>query len=286
VKYAFIRAHEGEFKVVTMCRVLEVSTSGYYDWRGRHASQRALRRMVLDEAIVDVFHAHEGRAGSPRVWRALVALGLEIGEDFVAERMRALGLRAKAKRKLKATTNSNHDLPISPDLLRRDFSANAPNRKWVGDITYLQTTEGWLYLAVFIDLYSRRVVGWSMGERMTAELVCDALRMAWFRGKRPVDVIVHTDRGSQYCSKAFRDLAARIKAKQSMSRKGDCWDNAVAESFFHTLKVEALSDEPLASREQTRALVFNYIEAYYNRQRLHSSIGYMTPEAFEMQAVA
>ncbi len=204
----------------------------------------------------------------------------------MAERMRAQGLRTKAKRKFKATTNSNHDLPVSPDLLQRDFSAVAPNRKWVGDITCPQTTEGWLYLAVFIDLYSRRVVGWSMGERMTADLACNALRMAWFRGKRPVDVIVHTDRGSQYCSRAFRELAERFKAKQSMSREGDCWDNAVAESFFHTLKVEAISDEPLASREHTGAMVFNYIEAYYNRQRLHSSIGYMTPEVSERRAAA
>jgi putative transposase len=281
---AFIREHEGEFEVVTMCRVLEISTSGYYDWRSRSLSQSTLRRMVPDEGIADVFHAHKGRAGSPRVWRELVALGFDIGEDFVAERMRAQGLRAKAKRKFKATTNSNHDLPVSPDLLQRDFSADAPNRKWVGDITYLQTTEGWRYLAVFIDLYSRRVVGWSVGERMTADLACNALRMAWFRGKRPVDVIVHTDRGSKHCSRAFRELGERFKAKQSMSRKGDCWDNAVAEFFFHTLKVEALSDGSLASRAHTRAMVFNYIEAYYNRQRLHSSIGYMTPEAFERRA--
>lgn len=286
MKYAFIREHEGEFKVVTMCRVLEVSTSGYYDWRSRNPSQRALRRIVLDEAIADVFHSHKGRAGSPRVWRELVALGFEVGEDFVAERMRAQGLRAKARRKFKATTNSNHNLPVSPDLLQRDFSADAPNRKWVGDITYLQTTEGWLYLAVFIDLHSRRVVGWSMGERMTAELACEALRMAWFHGKRPTGVIVHTDRGSQYCSNAFRSLATQFKANQSMSRKGNCWDNAVAESFFHTLKVEALSNEPVTSRENTRALVFSYIETYYNRKRLHSSIGYMPPEAFEQRAVA
>jgi transposase InsO family protein len=286
VKYAFIRDHEYEFRVVTMCRVLEVSTSGYYDWRRRVPSQRALRRMVLDDLIRDVFFALKQRCGSPRVWRRLQELGFAVGEDFVARRMRALGLRAKAARKFKATTDSQHNLPVAENLLQRDFRATAPNQKWVGDITYLRTTQGWLYLAVLIDLYSRRVVGWSMGERMTANLVCDALRMAWFRNRRPREVIVHTDRGSQYCSAAFQGLLKAFGMRSSMSRKGDCWDNAVAESFFHTLKVEAINGEPLRSRVALKEHAFEYIEVYYNRQRLHSSIGYLTPEQFERQAAA
>lgn len=286
MKYAFIEQHEREFRVVAMCRVLGVSTSGYYGWRKRGPSQQAQRRAVLDELIRDAFFLEKGRAGSPRVYRRLKAEGIHISEDFVAKRMKSMGLRAKAKRKFKATTNSNHKLPVAPNLLNRDFTASAPNQKWVGDITYLATPEGWLYLAVFIDLYSRKVVGWSMSERMTANLACDALKMAWFRCKRPTGVIVHTDRGSQYCSNDFQGLLGQYEMRSSMSRKGDCWDNAVAESFFHSFKVEAVQGEVFTSRAAMREAVFEYVEVYYNRQRLHSSLGYMSPEQFEARKVA
>ena len=286
MKYAFIRDHAHEFRIVVMCRVLGVSTSGYYDWRTRGPSQQARRRAVLDESIRAAFTLEKCRAGSPRVYRRLQAAGIQISEDFVAKRMKSMGLRAKARRKFKATTNSNHPLPVAPNLLNRDFTASAPNQKWVGDITYLATPEGWLYLAVFIDLYSRKVVGWSLSERMTASLVCDALNMAWFRCRRPSGVIVHTDRGSQYCSNDFQALLRQYDMRSSMSRTGDCWDNAVAESFFHSFKVEAVQGEVFSSRAAMREAVFEYVEVYYNRQRLHSALGYMTPVQFEATQVA
>lgn len=286
MKYAFIQEHEQEFRIVAMCRVLGVSTSGYYDWRKRSPSQQARRRAVLDELIRDAFFLEKCRAGSPRVYRRLKADGILISEKFVERRMKTMGLRAKAKRKFKATTNSNHKLPVASNLLSRDFTTGALNQKWVGDITYLATQEGWLYLAVFIDLHSRKVVGWSMNERMTADLVCDALTMAWFHSKRPKGVIVHTDRGSQYCSNDFQKLIKQYKLRSSMSRKGDCWDNAVAESFFHSFKVEAVQGESFASRAAMREAVFEYVEVYYNRQRLHSALGYMSPEQFEARKIA
>jgi transposase InsO family protein len=286
VKYAFIREHEQEFRVVAMCRVLGVSKSGYYGWRKRAPSEQAQRRAVLDDLIRDAFFLEKCRAGSPRVYRRMKAAGIRVSEDFVAKRMKIMGLRAKAKRKFKATTNSNHPFPVAPNLLNRNFTARALNQKWVGDITYLATPEGWLYLAVFIDLYSRKVVGWSMGERMTSNLVCDALKMAWFRCKRPGGVIVHTDRGSQYCSSDFQALLRQYGMHSSMSRKGDCWDNAVAESFFHSFKVEAVHGEVFANRAAMREAVFEYIEVYYNRHRLHSSLGYMSPAQFEARKIA
>lgn len=286
MKYAFILEHEQEFRVVAMCRVLSVSTSGYYDWRKRSPSQKARRRAVLDDLIRGAFFLEKCRAGSPRVYRRLKADGILISEKFVERRMKTMGLRAKARRKFKATTNSNHKLPVASNLLSRDFTTSTLNQKWVGDITYLATPEGWLYLAVFIDLHSRKVVGWSMSERMTADLVCDALKMAWFRSKRPKGVIVHTDRGSQYCSNDFQRLIKKYKLRSSMSRKGDCWDNAVAESFFHSLKVESVHGEVFTSRAAMREAVFEYVEVYYNRQRLHSALGYMSPEQFEARKVA
>jgi len=276
VKYATMHAHEGEFAVRLMCRVLKVSPSGYYAWRSRTPSHQEQARAALDARVRAEFDARKGRAGAPRLARHL-----SVGRRQVAESLRRQGLRAKAARKFKATTNSNHSLPVAENLLQQDFTADAPNQVWVGDITYIGTDEGWLYLAVVLDLFSRKVVGRSMSDRMTATLVCDALKMALFRRKRPRGVIMHTDRGSQYCSREHRDLLDANGLVASMSAKGNCYDNAAMESWNHSLKVEAIHGERLATRKQAKDLVFEYIEVDYNRNRLHSTLGYLSPEQFE-----
>lgn len=206
--------------------------------------------------------------------------------NTVAASLSRQNLRAKAARKFKATTNSRHGLPVAPNLLEQDFSATAPNQKWVGDITYLATGEGWLYLAVLIDLYSRKLIGWAMSECMTADLVGDALQMALWSRKMPKGVIVHSDRGSQYCSSLYQSLLTRHDLRCSMSAKGNCYDNACAESFFHSLKVEAIHGERFTTREAMRRQVFEYIELDYNRQRRHSAIGMISPEGFEARMIA
>lgn len=218
----------------------------------------------------------KAREGAPRLSRRL-----GVGRRQVAESLRRQGLRAKAAKKFKATTNSNHALPVAENLLQQDFTAQRPNQVWVGDITYIGTDEGWLYLAVVLDLYSRKVVGWSMSKRMTATLVCDALRMALFARKRPRGVIMHTDRGSQYCSREHRALLDKYGLIASMSAKGNCYDNAAMESWNHSLKVEAIHGERFATREHAKTHVFEYIEVDYNRTRLHSTLGYLSPEQYE-----
>ena len=276
-----MQANEGQFRVRLMCRVLSVSPSGYYAWCSRKPSQRALARAELDAQVKQAFEGRKGREGAPRLCRRL-----QRGRHQVAQSLCRQGLRAKAAKKFKATTNSNHALPVAENLLKQDFTAQHPNRVWVGDITYIGTDEGWLYLAVVLDLYSRKVVGWSMSERMTATLVCDALTMALFARKRPRGVIVHTDRGSQYCSKEHRKLLDDNGLVASMSAKGNCYDNAAMESWNHSLKVEAIHGERFATREAAKAHVFEYIEVDYNRTRLHSTLGYLSPEEFELSRVA
>lgn len=271
-----MKAHEGEFAVRLMCRVLKVSPSGCYAWRSRTPSKQAQARAVLDARVQTEFEVRKGRAGAPRVARHLA-----IGRRQVAESLRRQGLRAKAAKKFKATTNSNHTLPVAENLLQQNFAAALPNQVRVGDITYISTDEGWLYLAVVMDLFSRKVVGWSMSERMMARLVCDALRMALFRRKRPREVIMHTDRGSQYCSREHRGLLDEHDLVASMSAKGNCYDNAAMESWNHSLKVEAIHGERFATRAQAKAHVFEYIEVDCNRERLHSTLGYVSPEQFE-----
>lgn len=280
--------HAGEFRIKSMCRVLEVSRSGFYAWCHRQVqpSRRQQHRAALDQQVAEAFAARKGRRGSPMLTRDLIDQGLPYNRKTVAASQRRQGLRAKAARKFKATTNSKHNLPVAPNLLQQDFRAPAPNRKWVGDITYLWTDEGWLYLAVVIELYSRQVVGWAMAERMTAELVCAALTMALWRRHMPQGVIVHTDRGSQYCSKDYQALIDQHELLCSMSAKGNCYDNAVAESFFHTLKVEVIHGERFPTRALMRQTVFEYIEVDYNRTRRHSACGYLSPEKFEAQRVA
>jgi len=276
------------FSIKGMCRALEVSRSGFYAWRQRlsHPSPRAQRRMTLDAQVASAFTTNKGRAGSPRIRAELAAQGQTYNRKTIAESLRRQQLRAKAARCFKATTNSNHNLPVAENLLQRDFSASTPNQKWVGDITYLATDEGWLYLAVIIDLYSRMVVGWAMSERMTADIVCDALQMALWRRGKPKGVLIHSDRGAQYCSNAYQALIAQHDLRCSMSRKGNCWDNACAESFFHSLKIELIYGQRYTTRERTRQEVFEYIEVDYNRTRRHSANGYLSPEVYEAQQVA
>lgn len=281
-----IRSHEENHAVALMCRVLEISRSGYYDWRNRPSSARAQANQRLTDNIRRIHEEHKGRVGAPRVTLHLREEGQRVGKNRVAHLMRSEGLRAKAARKYKATTNSNHSLPVAPNLLEQDFSATAPNQKWVSDITYIATDEGWLYLAVVLDLYSRLVVGWAMSERMTARLVCDALQMALWRRKRPRGVIVHSDRGSQYCSGDYQRLLLENGLVCSMSKKGDCYDNAAMESWNHSLKVEAIHGERFGTRQVAKDHVFEYVEVYYNRKRLHSRLGYLSPEAFELRHVA
>ncbi|WP_247718762.1 IS3 family transposase [Morganella morganii] len=230
-------------------------------------------------------------SGKTTLWRTTPDRGtacsrVTFNVKTVAASLRRQGLRAKASRKFSPVSYKKHGLPVSENLLQQDFSASGPNQKWVGDITYLRTDEGWLYLAVVIDLWSRAVIGWSMSSRMTAQLACDALQMALWRRKRPKKVIVHTDRGGQYCSADYQALLTRHSLRGSMSAKGNCYDNACAESFFHSLKVECVHGERFISRETMRTTVFNYIECDYNRWRRHSACGGLSPEQFENQNLA
>ena len=281
-----IKLHETAFSVGMMCRLLSVNRSGYYAWRAHKPTFRAQANGRLRSAIKAIFEDEKGRVGSPRITARLRAEGTPVARKRVARIMRDNGWRAKAAKKYKATTNSKHTLPVAPNLLEQNFHAEAPNQKWVSDITYLWTDEGWLYLAVVLDLHSRLVVGWAMAERMTSKLVCDALTMALWRRKRPSGVIVHSDRGSQYCSQEYQRLLHGNHLICSMSKKGDCYDNAAMESWNHSFKVEAIHGEKLSTRDDTKAHVFEYIDVYYNRKRLHSTLGYLNPEAFEAKQVA
>ncbi|MEC5317700.1 IS3 family transposase [Brenneria populi subsp. brevivirga] len=288
VEYGFMHQHQAEFPVKTLARVLRVSRSGWYAWLKRRLapSSRLVCRRQCDEQVAAAFRAAKKRYGAPRLTQELREGGYDGNRKTVAASLRCQGLRAKAARKFKAMTNSRHKLPVAPNLLQQDFSATGPDQKYVGDITYLWTEEGWLYLAVVIDLYSRRVVGWSMSERVKAELACDALKMALWRRKMPRGVIVHTDRGNQYCSHDYQDVIKDNGLVCSMSAKGCCYDNACAESFFHSLKVELIHGERFNTREEMKSAVFEYIEIDYNRHRRHSANGGLSPVQFEERNLA
>jgi len=281
VKYAVIKKHSNTFAIKLMCRVLAVSTAGFYAWRNRPLSTRAQATEKLDEKIKQLFAIEKGRSGSPRIKKSLKNEGFMVSENKVAERMKFLNLRAKAAKKYKATTNSNHSFPVADNLLQQDFSASRADAKWVTDITYIWTEEGWLYLATVLDCFTRKLIGWSLGSTMTKKLVCDALLMALWRRKMPTDVIVHSDRGSQYCSYAYQKLLKKNSLVCSMSKRGDCYDNAMMESWNHSFKVECIHGEKFITRDEAKKEVFEYIESYYNRTRLHSALGYVSPEQFE-----
>jgi len=269
-----------------MCRVLEASRPGFYEWRAGKVSPAAARRSQILAAIIKLHHDFKGIYGSPRILQELIKLGFAVNHKMVEKLMAENGIAAKTKKKFKATTNSNHKLPIAKNLLKRKFKTKKPNQVWVGDITYIYTAEGWLYLATCIDLFSRKIVGWSMSARINSALVVDAFRMAMFKNKRQAPRIMHTDRGSQYASDDFRAELKKNRTKQSMSRKGDCWDNAVAESFFGSLKRELVHHEKYKTREEARLSIFNYLETFYNSRRLHSYLNYVSPDEFENRIAA
>jgi putative transposase len=284
VKFAFIRDHRGRFPVEVLCEVLQVSRSGYYAWTRRPQSPGALRR---DRLVGEIRRAHdESRAtyGSPRVYRALKARGIACSRNTVAKLMRAEGVRATARRPFVVrTTESRHGCPVAGNLLNRQFYPDRPNAAWTADITYVPTAEGWLYLAAVLDLFSRRVAGWAAADHLRSELTCNALRMALEHRRPEGELLHHSDRGVQYACETYQHLLAESGIEPSMSRKGNCYDNAVTESFFSTAKRELTHHESYATREEARRSLFEYIEVFYNRQRLHSTLGYRSPAEYEVR---
>jgi putative transposase len=280
--FEFIDAEKAQYPVGLLCNTLSVSRPGYYAHTCRPPSKHTMRDARLGAKIAEI-HARSGSSyGSPRVHDELREDGEHVGRKRVARLMQERELHGKRRRRFRITTQSNHALPLASNVLARDFSATAPNEKWVGDITYIWTREGWLYLAVLIDLFSRRVVGWSMGESLSTELPLRALTMAVTTRKPPRGLVHHSDRGCQYASADYRHVLEAHGIVASMSRKGNCWDNAVAESFFATLKTELIRDIDFLTRDQARREVFAYIEGFYNRRRRHSSLGYANPNKFEL----
>lgn len=281
-----MRDHRSEFSVERMAKVLEVSKSGFYAWRVRPESARAKDQRLLDARVRAAFQAHKARYGSTKIAKCVTGQGYPCSRTRVAKSMRRQGLRSKVARKFRVTTDSNHTLTAAPNLLDRNFDIAKPNTVWASDITYLPSKSGWLYLAVFIDLFSRRIVGWCVSTSLRHEMVLKALSRAVRARRPPRGLMIHSDRGIQYCCEGFREKIAEYGFIQSMSRKGNCWDNAVSESLFRSLKTEWAYHIDLDGLEHAERELFEYIEAFYNNQRLHASLGYVSPAAFELQKVA
>jgi putative transposase len=287
VRYAFIQHNRLVWPISVQCRVLRVSVSGYHQ-HVRRRQQIAQRRHLSDAALLvhirAVFAANRGAYGWPRVWRQLLRQGVRVGKLRVQRLMRQHGIRARGKRRFRITTDSRHGLPVAPNLLDRNFTAASPNRAWAGDVTYIPTEEGWLYLAVVMDLFSRRIVGWSMRGDMRSEIVIDALEMAWFQRSPDKDrgLIFHSDRGSQYASREFNQVLDECRITPSMSRKGNCWDNACSETLFGSLKVERLHGMRFETIRQAKDETLDWL-LWYNRTRLHSTLKYVSPMQFEQE---
>ena len=286
MKYVFIRTHRETFPVSLMCRTLGVGSSGFYAWLKRPESPRCQKNRRLLTEIKAVYQKSRKTYGSPRIHAELNASGHACSRYRVARLMRQHGIVSKHKRKFKATTNSVHSYPVAENQLERQFDVSKSNQCWVSDITYIPTREGWLFLAVTLDLYHRKVIGWAMGRWITRQLVIDALNMAIKNGSLESGLLHHSDRGVQYASNEFRGLLKAHTIRCSMSRKGNCWDNAVAESFFHTLKVELIQGKIYDNRQEAKTDIFDYIEVFYNRQRRHSYLGYLSPDEYEKKFAA
>ena len=281
MRFAFIAAEKATFPVRLLCRVLHVSRAGFYAWQTRPPAARGRADDRLGLEIAAIHAESRQRYGSPRIHAELVDRGCCTSRKRVARLMRVRGLAARRRRRFRVTTQSRHPFPVAPNILARQFERAKPDQAWVTDITYIPTGEGWLYLAVILDLSSRFAVGWAMSARITDDLTRDALAMALARRRPPQGLLHHSDRGSQYASRDYQEALAQHGIVCSMSRRGDCWDNAVAESFFATLKVELVHDATWATRAMARTELFEYLELFYNGQRRHSALGYLSPRAFE-----
>jgi putative transposase len=279
-----VRQHQGEFSVSRMCRLLRVSRSGFYAWSVRPESRRAREDRALLVRIQAIHRDSREAYGTVKTWKALRAQGVPCGRHRVARLRRAARIEAKRKRRFRLTTQSRHSFPVAPNVLNRGFAVERPDRVWVGDITFIPTQVGWLYLAVLLDLYARRVVGWAMSPYIDSNLVSEALRMALARRRPHPGLIHHTDQGRQYAAGSYRRRLLEYGIEPSMSRKGDCFDNACAESFISTLKNELVHHVQFKSREEAKTAIFEYIEVFYNRQRLHQTLGYLSPAEFERRA--
>lgn len=282
MKYQFIEEHRHEYPVTVMCQVLEVARNGYYKWRKQPLSARKVADLVLLMHIRDIFEQSKETYGSYRIHAELAEQGIRCGRKRVARLMRTYNLKPKTVRSFKVvTTDSNHKLPVAPNRLKQQFSADRPDQLWLTDITYVPTAEGWLYLAVVLDVYSRRIVGWAMSDSLHRQLVIDALQMAITVRQPPPGLLHHSDRGSQYASDEYQALLTRAGMVTSMSRKGNCYDNAPVESFFGTFKTELVFHQQYATRAEARLDIFEYIEVFYNRFRRHSALGYKSPVKYE-----
>jgi putative transposase len=284
MRYRVIQEHDRRYPIRLMCRALAVSPAGYYAWRSRPESARTIQTRILLSAIRVLHEESRETYGSPRIWGALREQGHQVGEHRVARLMRQANLQAKTVSKWRVTTDSAHRLPVAANHLNRQFTVAAPNQVWAGDLTYIWTREGWLYLAILLDLYSRAVVGWARGARLTEELTQHALQMALHRRQPKPGLLHHSDRGSQYAANAYQQRLRAAGIRGSMSRRGNCWDNACVESFFGTLKRELIHHRQYHTREEAKQEIFEYLEVFYNRQRRHSTLGYRSPAEFEARA--
>ena len=286
MKYAWIDEHCDQFSVTRMCRQMGVSRTGYCQWRTRPPSERLMANVALDVQVAAIHAGSKRSYGRPRIVRGLLDQGVQVSHERVRNSLKRQGLRPVYKRPYRVTTDSAHKKPIAPNVLNRRFDGWQVNQAWVADITYIATGEGWLYLACVMDLSSRRIVGWSMSDRIKAGLICQALKSAYWRRKPPAGLIMHSDSGSQYASDSHRRLIKDYRMIQSMSRRANCWDNAAMESFFKTLKVERIHLLRYDTRTLAKLDIIDWIEGFYNRRRMHSSIGYKTPVDVESSLMA
>jgi len=284
MRYHFIQAEKAQYPVEVLCRVMAVARSGFYAWCHRPASRRAQQNQVLLAQIQDHHRNSDGSYGSPRIHRDLRGQGLQVGRHRVARLMRLHGIRGVCRRRAPYRQRTEAPTVLAANVLQREFTATQPNQKWAGDITYVATREGWLYVAVLVDLYSRRIVGWAMAERVTTELTMTALTMALQQRRVEGDLLHHSDRGSQYAALLYQQQLTVQGIQCSMSRPGNCWDNAVVESFFASLKTELIYRRRFHTRQEAQSAIFTYVEGFYNRRRRHSTLGYLSPVEFEQQA--